>query len=546
MRFAGLVLAAVCALTLFTGLERPGPIDWREARDLQVAREMLRRHEVLTPLYGYGAHFEKPAPAYATDALVQWLADDPVTASRRVRACVAILLIVLTGSIGAQMFGARAGVLAALVLATALVTPLAVRTDGTQLLGTLFAWAGVAGLADAQFMRRAGGALRLVVAWGALAATFVIAGPLPALWPVGGWALYLALARPDGGWRRAALPAGLVLIAGVALPWYGAMFERHGAAFASHAAFFPYAAEARGAWWTGPVLTLSFLVVGFFPWSALLPGAVTHAATWWHRVLRLPVLRGVAGRRHDPIAREVREEGAAHFFVACMIAALVPIAIYPGPPLTAALPALPAAALLCGRLLDHALEDANRVRAAIRNAAWMLAFVGTVGSVLVAMVGPRIPEAASALRAVATVVFVTSWIPVLAYLTGRRTLAALALALPVTVGTPVVQTRLLPEMEDWLNTRAVARAMDQVAPEHATLVTTEPPRPSLRWYATRNLVFARSLEETVRTERAGDGLTYVAFRPYRESMVASRAGGPLEIVLRTPTLVLARVHPLAP
>jgi 4-amino-4-deoxy-L-arabinose transferase-like glycosyltransferase len=541
MRFAGLALAAVCALTLFTGIDRPGLFDWREARDAQVAREMIARQEVLTPLYGDAFHFEKPAPAYAPEALVQWLASDPVTMSRRVRAVFAILLLVLTGSIGAQMFGARAGVLAALVLATALLLPLSVRTDGTQLLATLLAWVGVAGLADAQFMRRAGRALRLVVAWGALTATLVIAGPLPALWPVAGWALYLALARDGEGWRRVALPAGLVLMIGVALPWYGAMYERHGAAFLAHAAFFPYAAETRGAWWSGPLLTLSFLVVGFFPWSALLPGAVTHAATWWHRALRMTVLR-TGGDRHDPIAREVREEGAAHFFVACMLAALVPVALYPGPPLTAALPALPAAALLCGRLLDHAFEDAARLRAPLRNAVWMMALVGSVGAVLVAMVGPRIPEAAPDLRLVATLVFVTSWIPVLIYLTGRRAVAALTLALPVTIGTPVVQSRLLPALEGWLNTRAVAEAMGHVAPLEARLVLIEPPRPSLRWYLARNLVVADDLGAAVARERADDGLTYIAFRPYRESAVASGAGGVMEIVLRTPTLVLARVH----
>ena len=49
---------------------------------------------------------------------------------------------------------------------------------------------------------------------------------------------------------------------------------------------------------------------------------------------------------------------------------------------------------------------------------------------------------------------------------------------------------------------------------------------------------ARALE----THRASDGLAYVAFRPSREPEVARAARGPIEIVLRTPSLVLARVH----
>ncbi len=544
MRFAGVALAAICALTLFTGLDRVGYLDWREARDVEVAREMITRHEVLTPLYGDEAHLEKPAAAYGPEALVQLATAGSPAASRRLRAIYAIVLVVLTGSIGAQLFGVRAGVLASIVLSTSLMLPLAARMDGTQLLATLLGWAGVAGFADAQFERRPGGGSRLLVAWAALAAALVIGGPLPALWPIGGWALYLALARSSDGWRRIALPAGVIMMIGIALPWYGAMTERMGTAFLARVPFFPYATEARGPWWSGPVLTVSFLVVGFFPWSAMLPGALTHAAIWWRRVLRAPVLGGRGDARHDPIVREVREEGAAHFMIACMAAALAPIVLYPGAPLTAALPAVPAAALLCGRLLDHVFEDPARLRAPVRNAVFMLAFVGSVGAVLLAMIGPRIREAEPELRLVATVVFATSWLPLLAHLAGRRRIAAVALALPVAIGAPVVQLKLLPKMETWLDTRAVAEAMRAAAPARAALVTPAPPRPSLRLDLDRNIVVADSLARAVAAQRASDGLTYIAFRPYDEGRVASDAGGTLEIMLRTPALVLARVHPV--
>jgi 4-amino-4-deoxy-L-arabinose transferase-like glycosyltransferase len=544
MRFAVFALAAICGLTLFTGLDRTGYLDWREARDTQVAREMIERREILTPLYGYEGHFEKPAPAYGPEALIQLTSAGLPAAPRRMRAIFAVLLIVLTGSIGAQMFGVRAGVLAAIVLSTTLLVPLSVRSDGTQLLASVLAWVGVAGFVDAQFASRGGGSARLLVAWVALAFTLVLAGPLPALWPVGGWALYLLLARARDSWSRIALPAGIVLMIGVALPWYGAMFERHGTGFLAHVPFFPYATEVRGAWWSGPMLSVSFLVVGFFPWSAMLPGAMTHAAVWWRRALRMPVLGGPDDRRHDPIEREVREEGAAHFFIACMAAALAPIVLYPGPPLTAALPALPAAALLCGRMLDHLVEDSARLRVAVRNGVFMLALVGTVGAVLLAMTGPRIREAEPDLRLLATVVFLTSWLPLLAHLAGRRTLAAMALALPVAIGAPLVQLRLLPKMETWLNTRAVAEAFGHAAPEHTTLIVEGAPRPSLRLYLDGNIVPAGDLAAAIAAHHARDGLAYVAFRPFDERRVASEAHGTLEIVRRTPTLILARIHPI--
>ena len=42
-RFAPVLLATLCVAVLFTGLDRVGWLDTREARDAQVAREMLRR-----------------------------------------------------------------------------------------------------------------------------------------------------------------------------------------------------------------------------------------------------------------------------------------------------------------------------------------------------------------------------------------------------------------------------------------------------------------------------------------------------------------------
>lgn len=547
MRFAPLLLAALCALVLFTGLDGNGFLDWREARDAEVAREVIGQREGLTPLFGIEPLLEKPLPAYAPEALVHLFTRPLPLRSRQARAALALLLLLVTGSIGARHFGARAGVIAAGVLASALALPLAARTDGTQILAAIFAWVGCAALADAQFGRAAGRDLRLVVGYGALAAALVCAGPLPALWPLGGLGLYLALARPEAGWTRVRPLAGLVMMLGVALPWYAAMTERYGAAFLTRAPFFPYGLESRGPWYAGPVLAVSFLVVGFFPWSALLPGALAHAATWWRTGMRLP-LPGAARPRGDalpgdPLSRERREEGVAHFFIACLFAALAPIVAYPAPPMTAVLPALPAAALLCARFLDHLFEDATRVARPLTQAVRMLALIGTVGAVLLSLVATRVRDITPELRLLASVVFVTSWLPFLADFLGRRRLAAGLLALPVAFGTPVVAMRLLPAMEDYLSARSVAVAMAAVSPPVAPLLLVDPAPPTLRLYTERNLVPPGNLRTGFTRFRASDGHAYVAFRPVREKAVLHAAPGPLEILLRTPSLVLARVQP---
>ncbi len=547
MRFAPFVLATLCVLVLFLGLDRVGVLDEREARDAQVARELIRHGEALTPLYGAQPLYEKPLLAYALEALAYWREPASPVHSRQMRAGLAVLLILITGMAGGRHFGPRAGVFAAGVLATSVVLPLAARSDGTQMLGSVFAWIGCAGLADVVFGRARGRDLRLVVTYAALAAALVCAGPLTALWPLGGLALYLGLARDREGWRRARPLAGLTLMLGVALPWYGAMIERRGADFLSHAPFFPYAVGPPMPWLAGAVFAIPFLVVGCFPWSALLPDAMVHAATWWRGRGRLPLLRiGSTGPEFPPavaIEREKREEGAAHFFIACLLAALAPILVYPSRPLTAALPAVPAVALLCGRLLDHLFEDPKRLAQAVTRSALTLVVAGSVAAFTFVALAARMRDAAPDLRLLGAALLLASWAPFLADLMRRRRLAALLMGLPVVVGMPIASLQVLPAMEDWLNTRAAAQALDVTAPPRAPLVLVGAPPPSLRFYAGHDLVIVSPGPDALRDYRAADGMTYLAFRPAREREVARRAQTPLEILARTPTLVVGRVRP---
>ena len=533
MRFPLAVLAVLCGLVVISGIGTSSFLDAREARDAQVAREVAASREVLTPLYGTEAWLEKPILAYGPDATIRVLSHAPERDSRTFRAIVAILLVLVTGSAGALHFGAPAGWFSALVLVTTAVLPLATRADGTQLLGTLLGWLGLTTLAGAVFDPHRGRATRLTLGYSALGLTLVTAGPLPALWPLGGLALYAALARRREIWARAQPLAGAVLMLGMAIPWYGFMIERYGGAFLAHVPFFPYAAEPRGAWIAGALAIVSFLVMGLFPWSTLLPGAMLHAATFWRRGGALPDLER---------ERESREENAAHFFLAGLVASLAPIVFYPTPPLSAVLPAAPAAALLCGRMLAHAWEDVERVAAPIGRAVVMLALVGTLTAVLIALTARFARPAAPELRLLATIVFVTAWLPLLARLSGRRLLAALLFAAPVAIGAPIAHLRLLPALETFLSAAPVARAMESVAPPLAPLVLLESPPPSLRLYGEHPLVVAASLPSALRSERASDRHTYLAFRPAREHEVARAVAVPLEILLRTPVLILARVR----
>jgi len=291
----------------------------------------------------------------------------------------------------------------------------------------------------------------------------------------------------------------------------------HDARWLSHAVWFPYALDAHTAWYGGPLIALSMLVITCFPWSVLMPEATRHAAA-------------------EPDAR------AAHLLIALLACALVPVAVHPGVPLSAALPALPAAAMLCGRFMDHVIEDPERLQAAVARAARTLALLGSGAALLLAFAAVRVPEAASHVRLLAASTFLTSWFPLLAVWRSRHRLATALIALPVALGAPLASAFVLPDLEGYLNARAVATAMNQSSPHDAPLAVFASVPPSLSLYTRRNIVRAEPELASLRALRAEDGRVYAAFSPALERDVTRRIGT-LEVLERTPAWELARLRP---
>lgn len=530
-------LAGLLALALLPGIAAMEAIDWREARDAVVARETLDGRGLLFPVYAGEPFFEKPFAGYGhemlTRAAARRMAPDfgernEIAISRAVRVALAVSLALTVAMVGSRCFGGRAGWLAACALASMLGLPLAARCDGTQLLATLCAWLGIGALLAARIGRARSPDAYRMIGYIMLGAAGLTGGPMSALWPLAGFLLYARLARGSAPAEPLRVMPGLLLMLGMQLPWYGLMAALHGPAFLTQVVGFPYAAETRGAWWAGPVLALSFTVVLCFPWSSMLGAALRDAATRLRRTHALPT-----NSPDEP-------EHLAHMLVALVCVAAVPVALYDGPPLTAALPVLPGVALLCGRFLDRVLEgdiDAAHLSSATR----LTAIMGATAALLMVALSSRLPEAAMSLRLTGIALLVGSSAPLLADLRGARRLAAGLFALPVALGAPLVSTRVLPELEHWLNTREACEAMLRVAPPRAPLLLTEDPPPSLRLLLPRNLIVAPNLDRL--SERAArDGRAYLAFRPSRERDVARRIEAPLEILARTPALVLARAE----
>jgi 4-amino-4-deoxy-L-arabinose transferase-like glycosyltransferase len=537
-----LAMAALLALTLLPGLTAVGALDEREARDLVTAYESTNHREWLSPIYGYEPFFEKPLPGYAPEVLVRRVlvrllpgtdeAMTDVAASRLMRALLAAALALAVTAIGTRVFGARSGWLAGCVMASSLGLPLAARADGVQVYATLLAWLGI-GQWIALFTARARVPnVSLTLGWLGLGAAAITGGLLPALWPLAGFGLYFALAREHGGWRALDPWVGVIVIAGACLPWYGLMTAIHGPDFVSHAPWFPYASGVRGSWLAGPPLALSYAVVVSFPWTPLLAGALADAA------LRL---RRAAGRRVAVLPLDT--EHVEHLLLALMLAGALPIALYPGPPLTAALPVLPAVALLVGRFADRVL-DRQLPASALTHAVRWLAVIGTAFALAGLTLASRLPDAVNELRLFSVVMFLAAWAPLLADLRGARRVAVALFALPAALGAPLLLTRVLPALEPWLNAHAVAEAMQRVSPPLAPLVVFDPPPPSLRESLRRNFLSRSVVTRGDADAAARDGFVYAAYRPASEAR-ARAALAPLgetpEVLARTPVLVLVRV-----
>lgn len=534
-------LAALLALVLLPGLAAMEAIDWREARDAAVARETLEGRDMLYPVYAGEPFFEKPLAGYGHEMLaraaLRRLAPGmplrtEIAVSRAVRAALAAALALLVAMLGTRCFGSRAGWLAAIAFASMLGLPLAARCDGTQLLATLTAWLAVAALVAVRIGRTRAPSLYRFVGYLMLGASALIGGPLSALWPLAGFLLYARLAHESRPALALRIVPGLMLVLGLLLPWYGLMGALHGSAFWSKVAWFPYAAETRGAWWAGPVLALSFTVILSFPWSSMLGASLRDAASRLRR------------GRSSPPPGAGDPEHLAHLLVALVIAAAIPVALYGGPPLTAALPVLPGIALLCGRFLDRVL-DGDIEGAHLSGATRLTAIMGGAGALLMMALSARLPEAVMSLRLTGIALLVGSAAPLLADLRGARKLAAALFALPVALGAPVVLGIVLPSLEPWLDTREAAEGMMRVAPARAPLVMIEEPPPSLRLLLPRHMVVDPALSRL--PERAArDGRVYLAFRSSRERDVARAVDAPLEILVRSPALVLARAQVLPP
>lgn len=350
-----------------------GTLGWRdlvptdEGRYAEIPREMVVSGDWVTPTLDGFKYFEKPPLQYWTTAIAYELFGQGEWQARLWTGLTGLLAIFFTGFAGARLFGRRAGVFAAAVLASSLywnamghINTLDMSTAATMG-GSLLAFL----LAQRPGASRAQIRWWMWACWALMALAVLSKGLIGILLPGAVLVIYTVLFRDGKLWTRLHLISGLILFAAIALPWF-VLVQLRNPEFFDY--FFIYQQFTRyltdklhrpGPWW----YFIPIVLLGVLPWLGTLFAALAHGARQPAQHARDP--RGQPRTFHPHALLLI---WAVFIFVFFSLSkSKLPSYV---------LPIFPALALLMGDQLDKARRGALR---------WQFALLAAIG--LVAVIG---------------------------------------------------------------------------------------------------------------------------------------------------------------
>ena len=371
-RWIALALLICYPLFLFQ-LGGWGFVDPDEGRYAEIAREMLARHDWVTPTLDTVKFFDKPpllywgmAASYSVFGLNEW-------AARLVPALAALLGLAMTFVLGRRMFGPRAGALGALILATSLMWPVMARVVLTDMLVSSLVFCALAlwwlghTAADPRRSRA------FLGFWIALALGVLAKGPV-AVVLVGGTILgYVAVCRQWQSLASMRWRAGLALFAVIAVPWFVLVaranpefnhlfwYEQHVGRFLGDRAIRDHV--------NGPFYLLELLPLICFPWSVFVPAALCAG---WKKIWP---------------AQSEKQRAVVFLASGCVWVTLF-FSVSDSKIITYILPVLPLLSLLMGACFD-AVRAAKTARPPLAWSASLLALLLAIGAVCAFWLGPR-------------------------------------------------------------------------------------------------------------------------------------------------------------
>ncbi len=273
------LLLALCALLFFLGLGTLGLTDRDEGSNAEAAREMVESGDWITPTLNGTPRFAKPVFIY-------WLISCSYLAfgvseftARLPSALFGTALVLVQYAFASRVLGPAVGFRAALMLLLNFEILAIGRMVLTDMVLIFFTTLSIFSF----FLAMWGEGREKRWYWGfyvGMGLATLTKGPVGIVVPLLAVLPYLWLTRRWRGVLRECRPlAGALAFLAVAAPWYTAMFMLHGSG---------YADSARGDTLTrflsiigghgGTVLFyFPILLLGFFPWSGLLPATLVDA-----------------------------------------------------------------------------------------------------------------------------------------------------------------------------------------------------------------------------------------------------------------------------
>ena len=364
-----LLLVIIYGLLWFGTLNYRHLIPSDEGRYAEIAREMLVTGDWITPRYNGYKYFEKPPlQAWATAAAFQAFGIGDWQA-RLWTALTGFLTILLVGFTGARIFNARAGWLAAVVLASSPIWIISGHFNSLDMGLSSFLLAALCSLLLAQTSHNKNHCRNWMWAcWIFMALATLSKGVIGAAIPAMVFIAYSISTWDWKIWTRLRLFSGTILFLAITAPWFVLVAQRNPEFLEfffihEHLQRFTQDDHSR----TGPIYYfVPLLLIGLLPWILQAPGALAQA--WSER----------------------RREFSAGWLLVCWFAVIfaffsVSHSKLPG----YIIPVFPALALIIGNRLDRLLGHTNTMALPWKLQALCFAILGCVGFFFLDAIGKQ-------------------------------------------------------------------------------------------------------------------------------------------------------------
>jgi len=279
-RTDALLLAGFCAFLFFYGMGQFGLIGADEPRYAQVAREMLERHDWITPTLGGHAWLEKP-PLYYWQAMVSYSVLGVTDVAARVPSAIDATLLVIAVYLFFRRFRRGVEIDAALITAScagvigfAHAASMDMALAATFSIGMLAWWA----------WREKGTQVYLALFYFCMALGMLAKGPVAPFLAGAVVVVFAAMARELRLIVKTLWLPGILLFCAIALPWYIAVQMRNPQFFREFilqhnlARFSSDLYHHRQPFW----YYLPVTALGLVPWTVfVIPAFIQPLRAWW-------------------------------------------------------------------------------------------------------------------------------------------------------------------------------------------------------------------------------------------------------------------------